>query len=681
MAEITTNQKARDEMAETVLQRFRRASEYRDSYILHQGKTVNTLMDRAMAQYNREYTGEDAQMMERAFGFCPTRYMGIVQQKVNATYNWKLDLVVTSLDSMFTVTPSPEPDIDDASRERIREGVRRELMMRMADTGLADPSLLLTSRGEVNERIEGFLQEQAQALKKVEQARLVSTASGAAQRAQTNMRDKLVEGGFRQAYTDFSFDQILHGRGVIRFPHWQRMPVLEHSRGGGVKRVWATRPMFSHVKVQDFFIIDDGKDLQTNTGNIERTVISKAELINAAKQKGYYEDQITDIIEEFAYKSRNWLYPDDQEDREGIWWELDETIPLLIHEGFFSGGELADMGITGIDTLSYVSARVEVCGGRTIRCSLIEIPDGEGRTYFQAPFARKGTNLYDAIGMGAMLWDSEQRVNRLMHIFEHNIDWAARPPVMRNKSAFDNPADASQIRPGDQYDVEERFGVTGSMPDAIRTMNPVSAQYHLIMTQVGAILRQADEDCGIPAFAYSSQDFGRSSLGEYTQRLSNALRTVKGLALQEDIHFVEPAFTNLFHYEMEHDPELRVGQDINVMIRGMTGLLKEDVAAQRQEAVLPLILQGGQTGLVPQPAVEYAVRQLLEQAGFPVDALGLTDPVIDNALAVAAQMPTQGVTPATQQAPTLDGRSGIIPQENIAQPNGMSNLSQTGPIL
>lgn len=677
---ITTTEKARDEMAETVLQRFRRAAQYRNSYVLHQGQSVNTLIDRATSQFNREYTTQDANSMTQAFGYCPSRYMGIVQQKTTATLAWKLDLVVTSLDSMFTVNPTPNPDIDDASRERIRDGVRQELLARMADSGIADPQLLMNARGQVNDRIEAFLQEQAQALKQVEQARIVSAAAGAAQRAQTNMRDKLVEGGFRQAYTDFSFDQILYGRGIIRFPHWQRIPVLTHTRGAGVKREWQTRPLFSHVKVQDFFAIDDGKDLQTNTGNIERTTITKAELINAAKQEGYYEDQIKDIVEEFAYKSRNWLYPDDNEESDGIWWELDEAIPLLIHEGFFSGSELADMGITGIDVLSYVSARVEVCGGRTIRCQLIEVPDGEGRTYFQAPFVRKGTGLYDAIGMGAMLWDSEQRVNRLMHIFEHNIDWAARPPVMRNKSAFDNPGDAALIRPGSQYDVEERFGVSGSMPDAIRTMNPVSAQYHLIMTQVGAILRQADEDCGIPAFAYSSQDFGRSSLGEYTQRMSNALRTIKSLALQEDIHFIEPAFTNLFNYEMENDPEMRVGQDINVMVRGMTGLLKEDIASQRQQAILPMVLQGGQSGVVPQQAVEYAVRQMLEQAGFPVDALGMSNPVIDNALAVAAQMPLTGVAPGGQQVPSVDGRSGPIPAANVAQPDGMSNLAQTGPL-
>lgn len=678
--ELNITEEARDDIALAVMQRFRRAKEWRDTYVVHQGMSASALMNRSEYQYRREYTPGDAEQMMASFGFCPTRYMGIVQQKTNATFNWKLDLVLTSLDTLFTVTPTPEPDLDDASRRRIRDGVRRELMQRMADSGIADPSLLLTNRGDVDYRIEDYLAEQVQVLKQVEQARIVSTATGAAAKMQTRMRDVLVEGGFRQEYGHFTFDQILHGRGVIRFPHFRNIATLSHnSKRSGVHMTTAVRPVFSHVRVQDFYPIDDASDLRENTGNTERTEITKHELIRLTKVPGYQEDQILDILEEYAFKNRNWLGPEDDSTRAAGWWGPDGTTPILIHEGYFSGDELREYGIDGLEPHDMYSARVEVCAWRTIRCQLLEYPKGPGRTYSQVPFVPTGKNLYDAIGMGAMLWDEEQRVNRLMHLFEHNIDWATRPPVMANKAAFSTPSDADLITPGGQYDVEERFGTTGSMPDAMRTMNPISAQYHLIMTQVGALLRQADESCGVPAFAYSSQDFGRSSLGEYTQRMSNALRTIKGLAQNEDFFFVEPAFTELFRHEMLADPDLTVGQDINVVIRGMTGLLREDIAAQRQQAILPMIINGANQGLVPEEAVRYAVRQMLEQAGFPVDALGMSDPVIDNALAVAANQPLPGGLPAGQQVPQLDGRSGPIPNANFASPDGLSNLSQSGP--
>lgn len=675
------SEKTRDDMASVVLQRYRRAREYRQNYILYQNKSVLSLMERARHQFNREYTCEDEAMMRQAFGFTPSRYYGVTATKVLASYNWKLDLAVANLDSMFTVRPTPDPEIDDATRQRIRDGVRAELLAKMQEAGIADPNLLLDRRGKLDGRVQNFLQEHAIALKMVEQARIVAAASRAADAAQIKMRDVLVEGGFRQAYADFSFDQILYGRGVMRFPNNVMKPVRRYTKSGGIVRKWDTVPTFNHVNVFDFYPIDDSRTLQDNTGNTERTDITKAELINLARNKDYFKTAIEDIIEQFEYRPRGWLEPEEGSNNAG-WWELDETIPMLIHEGFFSGEELADMGVTGVDLMDYRSARVEVVGGVTIRCELIESKADSGRTYYQAPFNRIGVGLYDTIGMGAMLWDTEQRINRLMHIFEHNIDWAARPPVMRNKSSFDNPNDAAAVTPGNQYDVEERFGVTGSMPDALRTMNTVSAQYHLIMTQVSALLRQADEDCGVPSFAYSSQDFGRSSLGEYSQRMSNALRTIKGMILQEDFHLIEPSFTQLFDQLTEDNRELREGQDINVVVRGMTGLLQEDIKATRQQQIIPLLLNAQPGGPIPPQAQEYAVRVLLEQAGFPVDALGLSDPVMDNALAIAAAMPNPGATAVGQQIPPIDMRSGAQAVANVSGDAGLNpvNLAQAGPV-
>lgn len=676
---METNKEQRDELAGVVVERYRRAKEYREGHIVHQGKSFETLITRAEHQYRREYTTEDAAAMAEAFGIVPSRYLGIVQQKVNATQAWMNDLVINNLDSMFTVTPSPNPTLDEKSLNTIRQGVRDELRRRMANAGIADPSLLLDVDGKPAARIEGFLQEQVRALKQVEQSRIVALASGSARIVQTTMRDLMIQGNFRQAYAMYTFDRALYGVGIQKFPDWRRKPLLAHAKSGGAKLTWQTVPWFRHVRVKDFYPIADAIDYQTNTGNTEFTFVTKAELISMARQQHYIRAEIENIIEEYAYRTRNWIDGDGQDDQ---WWNLDETIPLLIHEGFFSGDELSEYGITGLDPLDYVSAHIEVCGGRTIRCQLIGMPGGAAeRSYYAAPFNKIGDNLYDVLGMGAMLWDSEQRANRIMHLFEHNIDWASRPPIMSNPNVFANPSDARGITPGGQYEVEDRFGTSAAMPEPIRPMNAVSAQYHLLMTQVGAILRQADEDCGIPAFAYSAQDFGKSSLGEYSQRMTNALRTIKQAALNEDIYFVEPTFTSMFNHLMTTEKDIASGQDVNVMVRGMTGLLQEDQRIQRQQGVLPLLLAPGAQAVVPPVAVEYAVRQLLEQAGFPVDALGMSNPEIDNALAVAAGNPLPGATPGGPQVPKVDGRSGAGAISNTASPSGASPISIPAPSL
>ena len=668
-----TDDKA-DTIARIVVERYRRAKQFRDTHIVHQGKSFSALLERAEHQYRREYTCDDASDLERAFGFTPTRYYGITQQKVNATVAWSNDLIISNLDSMFTATPSPEPTLDKASQKRIREGVRRELIQRMSKAGLADVELLLDARGRPAARIEEFLYEQIRALKKVEQARLVGLAADQAQAMQRRMRDMTIEGGFRQAYAAYTFDRHLFGIGYMRFPDWQRRRILRHTDSGKVKMVWDVVPFFRHIPVRNFFPLPDGEDLQNNTGNTEYSSISKIDLINLARVEGFNKKMIEEILDDYAFRSRNWL--GDPEDAD--WWDMDEPITLLRHEGLFSGGELREYGISGYDTLDYVTARVEIVGNRTIRCQVKEMPGGFERSYFGAPFSQIGNNHHDVLGMAAMLWDTEQRLNRFMHLFEHNADWASRPPRMVNPTVFANPLDARNIVPGGEYEVEDRFATSGSMPEPIRNMNAVSAQYHLLMTQVHALTRQADEDCGIPAYAYGAQDYGRSSLGEFSQRMSNALRTVKQAALNEDIHLIEPTFSGLFRYIMETDDELRAGQDVNLVVRGMTGLLQEDQKTKHQQQLIPMILQMAQGNVVPKQAGDYAVRVLLEQAGFPVDALGLSDPVIENALAVAAASPLPGYTVGGQQVPPLDGRSAV-PAQNVAAPNGASQFAIPAP--
>lgn len=688
---IKTTAKQQDELALAVIERFRRAREYRCSHRVHQGLSVQRLMERTSLQHRREYTSEDIELMSEAFGFCPQRYVGVTQQKVDATYYWKQDLVSGSLGAMFTVSATPEPDIDVATRNKIRESVRQELIAKMQQAGVMDPNLLIDENGKMDQRLQDYLAQQAQALKKVEQTRIVSAASSAAKRVQTAMYDVLVQGDFEQAYAAFSLNQILHGRGIMRFPYYKMKPIEYHTKAGGIGLKWDTIRTFKNVDVFGFYPIADADNLQENTGNTELTFITKAQLIDLAriKKSGYDKQAITEIIEDYETGERNWLGPffaasdfDRIDNTDGAWWGLDEPIALLIHEGKFSGSELADYGIKGIDKLDYVNARIEVVGERTIRCELIESKTGTGRTYYQAPFNKIGDGLYDSIGLGAKLFDTEQRINRLMHLHESNVDWTARPAFLKNRSAFENPNDADFIMPGGQYDVE-LMGGDRSLPDAVRPVAGPPAIFQMIMTQVAALMQQADNDSGIPAFAYgATSNMGQSSLGEYTQRVSSALRTVKGLANHEDTYFLQPCFKQLYHELLQENPDLREGADINVVIRGMSGLLKVDQRKARQQEVLPLVMQAAQMGAASPQALQFGIRQVLEDAGYPVDELGMSDPVTDNALAVAAGMVQQSGQPATQQAPTLDGRSGPIPQDNYAAPDGMNqaNIAQLGPV-
>lgn len=683
---------ARDDIAELVINRFKRGVDYKNSHIVHQGLSFQELIERASAQYRREYTPEDAKAMEEIFGFCPSRYYGLVQIKTNATRAWKRDLVVSNIDNMFTCFPSPNPDLDEASRARIRRNTQRELEQRMLDGGVTNPQMLVDARtGEPDFLVKDFLEEQVKRLAAVERARIVAQAATSAKAAHTRLRDILVEGDFRTTYSQFTHQQVLYGIGFIKFPDMQRKAVMEHV-GKRVKRKFKVVPNFRNVDVFNIFPTGDGSSLHDCTAVVELAYITKIDLINLHNTNGYYKDEILAVLDEFQSSDRNWLGIEEgaaaNPFKEVDYWDLDGTIPMLIHEGFLSGRELSEMGIKGVKDTEYVNAEVVVVGGRTIKCKLLKAPDGTERTYYGVPFIRHGAGIWDVLGMGAMLWDTEQRINRIMHVYENNLDWAARPPLLVNPEAF---ADTSRVltpQPGETYEVNQDILLStgGRLPDPMRAIQGSSAQYHLIYTQVQALLRAADEECGIPAFAYGAQDFGRASLGEYSQRMSNALRTIKEAALEEDAYFIEPAFENMFARLMQEEPELAEGQDVNMQVRGLTGLLSEDQSKTNAKETLGMLVNlNNQPGLIEPEVLRYGVRSFLEASGMPVEALGISDPTVERAMTLAAShqamQPHSAIggvggmqgTFNAPQVPQVDGRSGGIPQGAVAQANGMTN--------
>lgn len=684
---------ARDNIAKIVIDRLRRANKFKCNDIIHQGKSFYDLSVRASMQYRREYTCEDKFKIQENFKTEATRYYGLTQIKVNATRAWKRDLVLNNFDSMMTVFPTPEPELDDESVKRVRIQAERRLLQLVSERGLHDLSMVFDENGKPYDGFEEFIRDQVVNLRKMEQARLKSLSLGAAERAKTRLTDMLVQSNFRQTYGSFSHDQILYGIGFMKFPDYRRVQTIKHS-GRSVKPTYEVMPMFRHVPVFNMFPVGDGADLQTNTAVIEVSKISKIGLINLMNQDGYLEDEIKKVLDDFdpyttttdfesftSIPSRNWLGIDsinlDPNDSNDNYWGSDDTIDILIHEGYLTGYDLNKAGITGYHSTDVVNATIVIAGGRTIRCTVNKAPMGFERSYFGVPFNRFGTNYWDVLGMGAMLYDTEYRINAILCMYEHNMNWASRPPLLSDVSLFRDVVSPDEITPGEVYEINND-AYKERVTDPLRPMAAVSAQYQLLYAQISQLLRQADEECGIPAFAYSAQDFGKASLGEYSQRMSNALRTIKDAALEEDNWLIEPAFEGMFNRIMQEDKEMAVGQDVKLQVRGLTGLLKDDIEKSAKQSVLGTLLTISQRpGLVSEETLQYAVRDFLADNGFPVDILGYDDPTIK--LAVAESASSAGMTtPAagnlvTQQVPQVDGRSGPIAQGAVANANGTIN--------
>jgi len=672
-----------DELADIVVRRYVDAWNHKNLTRVYSELTIAEQLRRADRQIRKQYTPEQRQALQEIFGpTCALKYDSITQEKVEAVTDWYSDLFLTSLDKVFTIKPTPEPELDEASKDKIREEIKIALWKKMQEAGVNDPQLLMLPNGQPSPQLKGFLEEQIRALRKIEQTRILALAQDSADIVANKMRDIVVEGNFRQNYSQYRRDCFLYGIGIIQFPFWQRKRVLKHSGKRG-RPAHAVKPTFRRISPHDFFPSPEAtRDIQTCLGVTERRLVTRIDLIHMANQKEYRGEAIADLLEEYQMKSRGWL--PSQMDFHDQWvssyWGPDETITVLIHEGYFTGSDMEKLGITGIKTTDYVNARIEVCGRRTIRAELLKAPFGNERSYYGVPLSITGDGFWDTVGIAARVADTEARINVIMHTAIDNMDWAARPPVMTDSDAFKNPNDAKNIVPGRRYEVNDQY-TNNNVPDPIRPMKTVSAQYHMLITEANVLKKRSDDESGIPAYAYGQAEYGRASLGEFAQRMSNALRAVKGAARKEDEYFVEPAFETLFRYLMETEKDLAIGADLECVVRGMAGLLEESKQQVDKQTAIPIAVEGNQMGVVSEDVVKVAFREALKEYGIPVDAISPDDdPLVNRAMSLASggstpNMGGSGASPmTTQQVPQLDARStsGGALNQTMASPSGAS---------
>lgn len=669
-----------DVLARIVMQRFRDARRFKSNNTVYQQKSTIRLLREADYALEKRYTPEQIGAITTAFGFCPSRYYGLAASKTISIANWKSEIVSSDPGSLIQIVPTPDPRLPRASVNAIKEGVKQELIQRMVDGGVGDPQMLISiASGRLHESVKSFLDEKALALREIEKAKIVSAAMSAASRIQTKMRDVILEGEFRQAYGQFSFNQIKYGVAFMRFPYWVRKIILSDNQDfkGKLTRMWKTIPTFANVSPWNMFITADGRDISSATAAMEYREVNKVTLVGLASDKRYDRSAITEILEDYAMRSRTWLFPESadtvsESGEKSTYWGPEELVAVIHHEGYLTGRDLSSYGLTGYDDMTVYNVKVEVCCGRTIRVEVDNPTVVLPRSYAATKFEDLGEGVWNAVGVPGILFDTQERLNVMLHAWENNLDWSLRPPLQTNPEALKNPGEARMIKPGGKYEISDLIG-PGVSPDPIRTIRGPTAQYQIVWPLILQIIRQADSEVGVPDLADLSS-LGKGSLGEFSARISQAVRRVRNAAFSEDTS-MGPLYQTIFEYVLEENPALVENADLNLNYIGVVGLLTKEQEKQAKVERLGVVTQAVQAGVAPPEVAQFAYQDLLKDLGIPTEALGFSDPLTENAIAIAT---SQGTSVAggggVPQVPKLDGRSGAISSipSAVAAPNGAS---------
>ena len=672
-----------DSIAKIVMQRFRDARQAKSNNIVFQGKSTIKLLREADYAMEKRYTHEMVDKLTSAFGYCPEDYYGLSLAKTRAIADWKSELVAADPGGLVKIVPTPNPRLPESSVLKIKEQVKGELVQRMIEAGMGDPAMLIqVGSNRLHSSVKAFLEDKAMVLRQIERAKIVSAALSAAGNVQNLMRDTIIEGDFREAYSSFSMNQIKYGVAIMRFPYWQRRVLLADKQDfkGKTSRVWKTVPTFQDVSPWNFFPTNDGRSISDVTACMEYREINKTTLVGLTKDSRYDEQAILDLLDDYSLRSRSWLFPEasDTESENGersTYWGPEELVGVIHHEGFVSGSDLQEYGLTGYEATQVYNIQAEICCGRTIRVSVKNPTSELPRSYASAKYEDLGHGVWNGVGVPGILQNTQDRVNTLMYVWGNNVDWSMRPPLQVNSEALKHPNQAMSIVPGGKYEVSDLLG-PGASPDPLRSIRGPSAQYQILFPLIQAQIRQADAECGIPDLADMST-FGRGSLGELSARVSQAVRRVRSAAFNED-RSMKGVWHVLFEHVLDENPEAVENLDLDFNYVGVVGLLAAEQERKAKIDRLGLVSQAVQAGVAPPDVAKFAYHDILKDAGIPTDALGMNDPLISNAIATAMQGGPIAATTGSNLAgpPQLDGRSGAmgsIPTA-VAAPNGASQI-------
>lgn len=637
MSDIELNEKQRGKLADMIIERYYRAAAARNNPA-YANKTIDEWLREADERFN-------ARQGNQRFN--------LTRIKAGSLYAQVQDMTINSADAPFVIKPTPMPELSNKQKQQAISILEDLLGAKLMEAGIVvmdeegktwpDYSAVMREDGaRLVPSVKEWLKEQAKEQKATLQAEARKIATKAAKNATELMTDQMAEGNWRDTYLNCFFDILLKGTGVIRCELRNR-PTLAW-KGESLKMDTENLITWRHVPIEHCYPSSDSENAQDGTYFIERGAMRKQDLFDAAQIDWIKKDKIEEAFEN-ALNNRDWL---GIENTDLTYWQDDDTVTVLIHEGVVKGDVLLDWldededGAEGIKPSEFYEVEAWVLGDVVIGARVLEYPKGQ-RSYFSANFQKSGHGFW-GIGAAMTLADLEDRLNSILNDMEDNRELTTAPPIFYNADMFEDPKHIS-LKKG----LFIPFNADPKNPTAPPYFQAkFESKLNELVNLFNWLYRLSDDESGIPGLLSGNSDlFG----GEQTFRgmkmlAASANKLIKSAFLNIDQTLIQPCMIYLWTHNMLNSDDETIKADAKIVARGASGLMQQEIADAERMDVLPILLQLiGAAGLdeaTTQKIMQYLFWQTMQQGGMPVDDL------MANPSAVAEQdAAVQSLQPAT----------------------------------
>src|SRR5215204_1882257 len=412
--------------------------------------------------------------------------------------------------------------------------------------------------------------------------------------AESKLDDRLVEGGFYAALTEFITDVPLFPFACIKGPVVRVVPDVRWVKGEAVTE---NRPKMFWERKSPFDIYwSPGASHIKDASVIERQRLTRADLNDVMDLPGYHKENIERVLDEYGRGglSGDWMDSTDSqqaqgESRENPHFNRSGMIDCVEYHGNVQGRLLRDYGFTAQEIpneLRDYFVQAWLIGRYIIKVQISPNPRKRHPYYITSFEKVPGTPLGNALP--DILADIQDVCNATLRALVNNLSIASGPQVVVDEERLSPLENGDEIYPWKRW--RTKSDPLSNNQGSIKPIDFFSPQSHSqeLLGVYTFFQGMADELSAIPRYMSGSSPgggAGRTASG-LAMLMGNASKILQMVAQNIDHDVIQPLLEGLYDMIMLTDKSGTFRGDEAIRVRGVEVAVQRETARVRQIELL-----------------------------------------------------------------------------------------------
>ncbi len=568
-------------------------------------------------------------------------FMMLTDIKCRASESWIKDVMFSSGEKSWSLTPTAEPEVPVYYEQEIVDTVVSEAEnVQMAGQQVNPKAVeirLDEIYTEVQEKIKAQAKESALAMEK-------------------RMMDKMQQSGYQNMLSEVIYDFVTFPCAIIKAPIIRKKKFLNWSDSFDPEVSEEIIEDFERVSPYDIFPSPNAVTPQDGY-IIQRHQFTRKDLELLIDMPSFNKEVIQQVLMQYGNTGLREMIQSDSERSllEGrnntlIGTELIEGIEFW---GNVSGHMLREYGMTDVEDYKEYEVNVWIVGSEVIKCAMNTDPLHR-RPYSKCSFEQI-PNAFWGVGLPEIMRDVQVMCNGSARALANNMALASAPQVDVSVDRLPEGEDLTKMYPWKIW--QTTSDRTGGGQPAIKFYQPnMNAETLLNVYQY--FQKIADEVTGVPNYIYGSSAVsgaGRTASG-LSMLMENASKGIKQAILNID-QAVGDVLQRLYDHIMIYDDDPTIKGDCKIIASGIIKTLLKESVQQRRNEFLQLTSNPVDLQIMGQTGRAELLREIAKVLNMDVDKL-VPDPdtikaqeQMQQLMAMQQQQPQQAPQQQSQQPP------------------------------